>query len=79
SLVFSAGATPSLVAWIWRLLAVIVALQLLYLVLMFRCAADQPAPMVGLLHLPLYVAVVASSQFLALVGFNRRVWWRTAR
>lgn len=79
SLVFSAGATPSLFAWIWRLLAVIVALQLLYLVLMFRFAADQPAPMVGLLHLPLYVAVVASSQFLALVGFNRRMWWRTAR
>lgn len=79
SLVFSAGATPLFFSFIWRLLLTVVILQSVYLVLMFRFASDYPAPLVGLLHLPFYVAVVASSQVLALVGFNRRVWWRTAR
>lgn len=79
SLLFSVAATHLLFSVTWWLLGAVVLLQALYLVLMFRCASDRPVPMVYLLRLPFYLAVVVSSQVLALTGFNRHVWWRTAR
>lgn len=79
SLVLGLAAAPPLSAFIWQMLTLVVGLQLIYMVLMFRFAADRPVPLAGLLRLPFYVVVVASSQALAMVGVNRSVWWRTTR
>jgi cellulose synthase/poly-beta-1,6-N-acetylglucosamine synthase-like glycosyltransferase len=79
SLVLAFAAPQAMAIIIARLLALVVGLQFLYLVLMFRFASDRPAPWSGLLSLPFYVAVVASSHALAMMGFNRKVWWRTSR
>jgi 1,2-diacylglycerol 3-beta-glucosyltransferase len=72
-------AAPSLFAVSWSLLAVVAALQVLYLMLMFRYACDRPVPFAGALLLPYYVFVILSSQVLALTGTNRDLWWRTSR
>ncbi len=79
SLLLNLGAFAPLSTLTWSLLAGVVLLQSLYLLLMFRFASDRPEPWAGLLRLPYYIAVIASAQALALAGFNRRVWWRTAR
>lgn len=79
SLLLALAAPAALAALIAKLLIAVFVLQVLYIVLMFRFASQQPAPWSGLLSLPFYVAVVASSQALAMMGFNRKVWWRTSR
>jgi len=79
SLVVGLAATTPLSTFIWQLLGLVVGLQLLYLILMFRFASDRPVPLAGLLKLPFYLAVIASSQALAMVGVNRSVWSRTTR
>ncbi len=79
SFALSLAGAPTFFFLTWSLLAGVALLQLVYLVLMFRFACDRPVPIVGLLRLPYYVSVIVSAQVLALLGFNRRVWWRTAR
>lgn len=57
----------------------VLALQLLYMLLMFRFAGPQPISPAVLLRAPYCLAVIAGAQALALFGFNRGAWSRTVR
>ncbi|HZC44191.1 MAG TPA: glycosyltransferase family 2 protein [Acidobacteriaceae bacterium] len=70
---------PSLFSITWSLLAGVAALQVLYLMLMFRFACDRPVPFAGALLLPYYVFVALSSHVMAMGGVNRHLWSRTSR
>jgi cellulose synthase/poly-beta-1,6-N-acetylglucosamine synthase-like glycosyltransferase len=72
-------AAPSFLIVTGSLLILTAALQLIYLMLMFRLAGDNPVPLKGLLFLPYYVAVILLAQVLAVGGFNRHLWRRTTR
>jgi cellulose synthase/poly-beta-1,6-N-acetylglucosamine synthase-like glycosyltransferase len=56
-----------------------VALQLAYLVLMFRKSGDRPYSMAGLAWAPFYWLFISFVQLAALAGFGRKRWTRTVR
>lgn len=79
TLALAVGASAMLAHLVWSIAGAVLALQLLYMLLMFRFASPQPISPAVLLRAPYYLAVIASAQALALFGFNRGVWSRTVR
>lgn len=79
SLLLAVGASAMLAHLVWSIAGAVLALQLLYMLLMFRFAGPQPISPAVLLRAPYYLAVIAGAQALALFGFNRGVWSRTVR
>jgi 1,2-diacylglycerol 3-beta-glucosyltransferase len=65
-----------------RILSLVLAtilLQLLYLWMMFRKAAEKSYSMRGLLFMPAYIGMIGLSQAAALVGIRGKRWTRTVR
>ena len=56
-----------------------VVLQAIYLLLMFRGAADTKFPITDLLFMPVYLGILGVTQAGALLGFRRKRWARTVR
>ncbi len=65
--------------YIGGILAAGLALQMVYVVLVFRSAADEPLPMANLLLLPRYLQHLGAAQFRSLLGLKTRQWTRTVR
>lgn len=65
--------------YIGGILAAGLALQMVYVVLVFKSAADEPLPMANLLLLPRYLKHLGAAQFRSLLGLKTRQWTRTVR
>ncbi len=69
---------PAALHIFWPVLATVV-MQVCYLWMIFRKAAEKPFSMRGLLFMPAYIGMVGLSQAAALVGIRGKRWTRTVR